>query len=178
MNPDELLQPRQAPDSDLVNRALLREQTSQLLEARARRRRLLRRGAQSLGVAVVFALGVVSRPWLIASPEAVPVVKIEYVTVIAEAKVEPPAPVEPPPRRRTPYQLEIQAELSDDPAEVAQCYRLAGDGYLEATNLPAAARCYRSALEATGPAGWQLQPDDTWLMVSMKNAQPHGETDR
>ncbi|MBX9585027.1 MAG: hypothetical protein K2X87_32380, partial [Gemmataceae bacterium] len=56
-------------------------------------------------------------------------------------------------------------------AEAARLYRLAGDLYLnDRQDYRQAARCYRLHLSRAGAAGLAPQPDDSWLLSSLKNA--------
>ena len=98
---------------------------------------------------VIVAIAVPPIPVPVA-PETVP-----------QPKAEPPEP--------SAAQLEMRAELSDDPAEVAALFRQAGDKYLEIErDYPRATRCYRLHLLALNQPNPALQPDDTWLLASLK----------
>ena len=96
----------------------------------------------------------------------------ETRTVIVEVPAAPVPVPEPPPEvvpEPTATQLEMQAELSDDPAEVAALFRQAGDKYLDIErDYPRATRCYRMHLLALNQPNPALQPDDSWLLASLK----------
>ena len=98
----------------------------------------------------------------------------ETRTVIVEVPAAPiPVPETPPPPEVAPEptatQLEMRAELSDDPVEIAALYRRAGDQYLNADrDYPRATRCYRLHLRALNRPNPAPEPDDSWLLASLK----------
>jgi hypothetical protein len=79
----------------------------------------------------------------------------------------------PPPRSLSAGELELKAELADDPADVARLYREAGDQYLTADkDYLQAARCYRLHLNAAAPDARRVAVSDSWLLMSMKAQTP------
>jgi len=97
----------------------------------------------------------------------------EPIIVFLPAPVEPPLPpAEPKPEPEaelTAGKLEVKAELSDDPSEVADLYRRAGDKYLNDERAPdEAARCYARYLRTTGPKGLAIDKSDSWLLMELK----------
>jgi hypothetical protein len=57
-------------------------------------------------------------------------------------------------------------------AERAALYFQAGDRYLEdARDVASAMRCYNVALDATPMDSLEIQPDDNWLVTTLKLAQ-------
>jgi hypothetical protein len=68
--------------------------------------------------------------------------------------------------------FEQQAELSDEPAEIAKFYRLAGDEYLRQKNYPESERCYRLFVRTSRET--QVQLTDSWLLQTVKQANPKG----
>ena len=101
-------------------------------------------------------------------------VPTETRTVIVEVLAAPipvPEPVPPPEvvPEPTATQLEMRAELSDDPVEIAALYRRAGDQYLNTDrDYPRATRCYRLHLRALNRPNPVPEPDDSWLLASLK----------
>jgi hypothetical protein len=67
-------------------------------------------------------------------------------------------------------QTELQAEQEDDPNAAARFYKLAGDAFLRDQDYANASRCYRLFLVRVGDTALAINPDDSWLLTSLKNA--------
>lgn len=123
---------------------------------------------------VIFLMGV-GLGWFLRTPANVP--SLQEQVRVDTVFVPIPVPLEPPVDESsaeavapTPGELELQAELSSQPEQVARLYRQAGDGYLEKLDYVQANRCYRLSLHFAGPDGLELQPQDSWLLTSLKNS--------
>lgn len=69
-----------------------------------------------------------------------------------------------------PWELE-QRSLTDDTRR-SELLRLAGDRYLnDYADVASALRCYRQLLDLVPPAKQALEPEDNWLLVSLKQAR-------
>jgi hypothetical protein len=67
--------------------------------------------------------------------------------------------------------LERLAELADRRSQAA-LFRRAGDRYLEAEgNVASALRCYRLALDLASESELAVAPEDTWLLIALKDAR-------
>ena len=149
------------------------EPTAEELFARTRpilRRRVLLRWL-SRGLLVLALLAVGYTAGFLTAPAKTVVVEVP-LPAVALPEVPPltvpvpPAPVLPEPSAT---QLELQAELSDVPAETAALYRQAGDKYLTVErDYPRATRCYRQHLQALDQKSPPLDANDTWLLASLK----------
>jgi hypothetical protein len=64
----------------------------------------------------------------------------------------------------------MQAEQLDNPMAAANLYRQAGDAFLRDQDYPNATRCYRLYMARAGEAALALETNDSWLLVSLKNA--------
>jgi hypothetical protein len=68
--------------------------------------------------------------------------------------------------------LESQAFDSFAPKERAARYFQAGHRYLEEENdAESALRCYRQGLDAAGGDDLEITPNDSWLLLALKNAR-------
>lgn len=162
----DLLSPKPGAESPALRDELFRR-TARALRTR-RWARSAAKGAVAAALLVgAFALGRSSAP---RAPDVVPaVLHTEFVAVPVPVPVLPESP-EPPPPVRTARALELDAELADGMAS-ARLYREAGDVFLRAeSDYANAARCYRLFLARAGDAGRTLETDDSWLLVSLKNA--------
>ena len=114
-------------------------------------------------------LGVGYGAGFVTAPTETVVIEVPIPAVATPEPPPVPIPPTPAPPEPSAEQLELQAELSDDPAEVAALFRKAGDKYLNVDrDYPRATRCYRMHLLASNEKSPQLQPDDTWLLASLK----------
>jgi hypothetical protein len=156
--PDDLaplLRPTPGPPPSAERRAALLAVTTRVV----RRRVWFRRVTVAAGVLAVFALGAASGWLLKPTPE-------REVVLVTAPPVEP-EPIPPPPSAA---ELELQAELADDRAEVARLYRAAGDAYLTVErDYVEAARCYRLFLSHADDAARRFATSDSWVLKSMKS---------
>lgn len=161
---DDLLAPSTGTPAPAVRDAVLRR-TERLLA----RRRWTRRAARAGAFAAVFAAGGWAG-WVVKPAPTVPAPEVRIVPVPVPMPIPAESPgvvaVEAP---ATAGEWELRAELADDPGDAARGYRAAGDRYLDAGDYPNAARCYRLFLTRAGAAEHAPRPDDSWLLVSVKN---------
>ena len=157
------------PTSPSVNRdALLRATTRTL-----RRKAVVRRVVSVLGVIAVFGVGGAAG-WVLKPTQEREVVTVtEIVTVAAVLPAPEPEPKAVPtesPLSAT--QLELRAELADEPADAAKLYRAAGDRFLtDLGDYDQAVRCYRLYFRHAGSDGAKASTDDSWLLLSLKSAK-------
>ena len=170
--PDDLaeaLAPRPGQPSPELRDALFRATERQLA-----RDRWLRRAARAAAVAAVFLVGGVTG-WL-ARPERTKLVEVAGDVVAVPLVVPVPIPsmeVHTPGSTGTllaASRAELRAEQADDRAEAAKLYRQAGDAFLRDQDYANATRCYRLYLARGGDTALSLGADDSWLLVSLKNA--------
>jgi hypothetical protein len=165
----------------------LRETLLSRTERRLVRDRWLRRGAKVATVAVLFLVGG-AVGWFVRSPVAntpgPPVREVVVAPVFIPVPVPTPGVYTPgspeaiataPPLSAS--EAELRAEQADRPAEVARLYRAAGDSFLRQQDYANATRCYRLYLLRAGDSGLTLEADDSWLLVSLKNAAFKEKTD-
>jgi hypothetical protein len=170
----ELLAPRPAPMPEHLRAELLRRTTSRLQRAR-----WLQRGFRAAGFVAVLALGG-AIGWLVRpAPQHSPqeIAHPEVVFVPVPVVIPVPIPTEngsagerPIVRELSGSQWELQAEQEDDPNAAAMLLKKAGDAFLREDDYANASRCYRLYLYRSGDAALSLQPDDSWLLTSLKNA--------
>lgn len=163
---DELLTPRPAPAGEPAWKESLLRQTAGVL----RRRRRLRRVAAVAALAACFAAGMLTMRLVTPpAPAEVRVVVIEHPAMLAPAP-EAVVQAQLPKPEQTGLALEWQAV--EEPERRAELFRRAGDRYLTAENdLESAVRCYRRALDAGSADDLKITPQDTWLLISLKNAR-------
>jgi len=166
---DELLRPRSpAASSAFREELLLRTQRRLACD------RWLRRGARAIAVAGLFAVGGlagwVARPErerIIESPGAAQTV---FVPVAVPVPLSESSPAVTAPASLSASSAELQAEQQDNAAAAATLYRQAGDRFLRDQDYPNATRCYRLYLARAGDHSLALDTNDSWLLVSLKNA--------
>lgn len=167
----DLLAPRPGGPSPTARDALLRHTERWLARAS-----WLRRGVRAAAVVGVFAAGGVAG-WLARAPvvdgpgSPAPVIEVIAVPVVVPV-IPPPiadAPSTPVPTPSA-TAAEQLAEQADDAKTAARHYRQAGDTYLREQDYPNATRCYRLYLARIGDPGLALDSNDSWLLVSLKNA--------
>ncbi|MBI3409091.1 MAG: hypothetical protein HY040_12155 [Planctomycetes bacterium] len=154
------------PDDSPLRRRLL-EETTRIL----RRRRRLRRVALVGSWAACFAAGVVATllvrntsPFE-KTPEQGPFAKVPFKE---EAKV--PEEIAPPTQFVTPLAKEWEA--FDSKQNRAALYFEAGNRYLaEENDMQSALRCYRQALALATATELAIQPNDNWLVISLKESR-------
>lgn len=166
----EMLAPRpgEAP-------AGLRDRLLRQTQSRLQRQVWVRRGLRVGLAAAIFLAGGLTG-WLVhqtpanesvPQPEkvfvAVPVAVPLIVESGSSAVPEMPQPL-------SGSQTELRAEQEDDPASAARLYRTAGDAFLREQDYANATRCYRIYLVRGGDAALSLAADDSWLLISLKNA--------
>ena len=165
MTPDEELEQWLAPRSASGTEPTAQElftRTHGIIRRPVRLRRLGRGLFTVACLAIGYGVGFVSAPTktvviLVDSPA--PVLEVPPLPIPTEAATAEP----------TAAQLELQAELSDDPQEVAALFRKAGDKYLNVDrDYPRATRSYRMYLQALHEPNPPLQPDDSWLLANLK----------
>jgi hypothetical protein len=160
--PDDLagvLRPVYAAPDPTRQAAVLR-QTAGIL----RRRGLFRRGVLVAGAVVLFAVGGVVG-WVV-KPTPTPV----EVNVAPEQPSPPAMPSQASETKAdTAEELELRAELADDPADATRLFREAGDRFLTDRDYDNAARCYRRHLSAADAEARKVSADDSWLLLSLKS---------
>jgi hypothetical protein len=171
---DEILAPRQGQPSTELREELLRQ-----IETRLVRQRWLR-GCGRMGAIASIFLGGALTGWMVR-----PTPHHETVIVTQPEVVFIPVPVAIPvitpsenvssgapeiAQKLSGPQTEMQAELADDPKAAARLYKLAGDAFLRDQDYSNASRCYRLYLVRAGDTALSLEPDDSWLLTSLKNA--------
>jgi hypothetical protein len=161
MNDDDLLAPRQTPSNDTLRTEILHQTQRQL--------RLVRRWrvVRQIGVGVaLFTSGMGVMALNESDVQAVRIVQIQH----QETSV--PEPPKPEPKRLSPYELEQEAERTFVKAEAAKRYREAGDRYFrEQGDYQAALRCYRNFMSEAEPQDMTVSPDDTTLLIALKQAR-------
>lgn len=168
----EVLGPRPGPASVELREQLLRQTV-----ARLNRGRWIRRGGRIAAIAGVFAFGGAMGWSLHASPRPNTVPEPECVLVAVPVVVPVAVPLETPSSSSDQVavqlpgdKIEMQAELEDDLKAAAALYKSAGDAFLREEDYANAARCYRLFLDRAGDKALSLKPDDSWLLISLKNA--------
>jgi hypothetical protein len=170
----EILSPKPIQPTNELRLGLLRRTETRLIQQR-RVRTMVRSGS----IAAVFLLGGmigwVARPT--PQPErvenAIPQVVVLHVPVAVPVLIPAEngsAGTSEITQRLSGSQTEMQAEQEDDPKASAKLYKLAGDAFLREENYPNATRCYRLFLVRAGDSALSIDPDDTWLLTSLKNA--------
>ncbi|HEV3383550.1 MAG TPA: hypothetical protein VG097_01980 [Gemmata sp.] len=168
----EILAPRTGHPSTDLRQKLLRQTESRLV-----RQSWVRLGVRSGLIIAVFLIGALTG-WLarpVPLPEPGNVLEPEVVIVPVVVPVLAPAESESTgtreiTRQLSGYQTELQAEQEDDPKSAAKLYKLAGDAFLLEQDYPNASRCYRLFIVRGGDTALSLNPDDSWLLTSLKNA--------
>ena len=158
---EQLLAPHSASGNEPTAMELF-ERTHRTIR-RPVRLRWLGRGLFTVAcLAVGYGLGFVS------APTKIVVIVVDSPVPILEVPPQP-IPTEPATPEPTAAQLELQAELSDNPQEVAALFRKAGDKYLNVDrDYPRATRSYRMYLQALHEPNPPLLPDDSWLLANLK----------
>jgi hypothetical protein len=177
--PDDLadvLAPQPGQPAQQRRDAILRATERQLA-----RDRWLRRAARLAVVAAVFLAGGLAG-WFARTPGAhapgspnpgSPAPDVVVVTVpvpVWNPGVNTPGSPGSPGPSLSASEAELRAEQMDDAAEAARLYRLAGDAFLRGEDYANATRCYRLFLARGGDTVLSLEADDSWLLVSLKNA--------
>jgi hypothetical protein len=152
-DPLDMLRPAASPCRAALRQRLL-DRTLRELRWQRRLRRL-----HSLGVlAASFAAGFLTLAALMPPPPCAPVPSVVW------------RPVELPIRTAaTGVDLEWQA--LDHPEEAAALYRRAGDDYLRRGAHADALRCYGNALDEGRHGDLEVNSDDSWLLIALKQAR-------
>jgi hypothetical protein len=155
-------------DSASLRQAVL-HRTTRLL----RRRRWQRRGAVVLALAACYVAGLVTMRWLTPLPAA------ETIVVEKTTQAAPPPPEAPPPQQEAePPARALEWKALDHPQITVEYYRRAGDRYLaESNDMQAAVRCYKQMLDAGSEHDLIIAPDDTWLLMALKEARQKEKLD-
>jgi hypothetical protein len=145
-----------------------------------RRRRLVRRAGLVAGFAACFAAGALTMRLL--TPTVEPEVRIVERFIDREAVPAPTPQLDPSVIAQAKSALDIEWQAVENPERRAELFRRAGDRYLNDENdLESAVRCYKIALEGASVEELQVTPQDTWLLISLKNARQeenrHGKSD-
>jgi len=149
-------------DVDGLRQSVLRRTTGVL-----RRRRWLRRGAVVIALSACYLAGAATMRMLPPPPTV--------LTVVVEksgAPVPPAANDEALPRETEPRAVALEWNALDHPETKVESYRRAGDRYLaESNDVQAAVRCYKQMLDAGTEKDWTISPDDSWLLMALKEAR-------
>lgn len=167
MNPDDLddlLSPSPGPDEN-ARREAVWHQSYRVLRRRKLARDVIRVGTYVLILTVGAGLGWSLKTTIPPSPSEPQLAHNETAP--------PPVPDRPP---RSPRELELDAERTDDLRLSAELYREAGDRFLEQGNdVTSALRCYRQYLALLGEQRPEVAVSDSWLLISLKRARSQGE---
>ena len=164
---DALLRPISPSSSSPVWKGALLARTSRTLRWRRRGRRL----SIAAGLAACYAAGLFSMLLLQAEPRIVVHEKIVYRPAETKSETQPQRETPTTPERPlTALALEWQA--AENPDRSVELYRRAGDRYFDAENdLVSAVRCYKRFLSECKAEELQIDPNDNWLLVTLKNAR-------
>jgi hypothetical protein len=150
--------PASQPDAAFQRRLL--EQSRRLL----RRRVWLKRAVFAAALAACFLAGIVTSGWLqsVAAPPT--------VVIVTNRRTLPSSRDEEAVAGLSALVLENRAFDSERPRP--ELYRLAGDRYLaESGDLQSALLCYRRALDESSDRDLQIQPEDNWLLIALKESR-------
>jgi hypothetical protein len=159
---ESLLSPAAAP-APAALREDLRARTTRLL----RRRRRLKRLAWAAALAACYATGLLTMRLLPRPTPAAP----HRPEVVQQPAPQTPAP---PPDHAGP---EVPATLLERQARAEtprrpELYRRAADRYLaDDRDFSSALRCYGEALDAGANADRAIDPNDSWLLMAIKDAR-------
>jgi hypothetical protein len=147
------------PPADRLREALWRR-----LRRRLRRGRWWKRAAVAAALAACYAAGF-GTARLATEPTPAP-----STVVVADDRMMPPAPPASP--------LAQEWQALDSPEQRPEAYREAGDRYVaEEGDYQSAVRCYREALDAGSERDLAIQPDDSWLLMVLKDARQKEKRD-
>jgi hypothetical protein len=144
---------------DIALQERLFRQTTRMI----RRRRWLRRAGFAAAFAACYLAGAVT-VYLVRSP----------------APPQPgTVPLPSPPSTASPGEttvgltaVALENQALDSVQPQPELYRLAGDRYVaESGDLQAALRCYRQALDEGPEQDLQVKPEDSWLLIALKEAR-------
>jgi hypothetical protein len=149
---DELLTPPVGQLGDVVRRDMLARTTRVL-----RRRRRVSQLTRLACLAACYVAGMLT--------------VYDFRPETSPPAPRPIAPSTSPSRAGT-SALALEWRAIDHPEQAGTAYRAAGDRYLAENADPgAAARCYGSALSAGPAEDLTIDPNDSWLMMAIKDAR-------
>ncbi len=90
-------------------------------------------------------------------------------TILAEVRASDPPAVEQV--TQVPSPAEVEWRLFDQPEFSQGLYRLAGDLHLADADPAQAVRCYGNSLDAGQTQDLEVEPDDSWLLMAIKQAR-------
>jgi hypothetical protein len=154
------------PPADRLREALWRR-----LRRRLRRGRWWKRAAVAAALAACYAAGF-GTARLAPEPAPAPstVVVVDDGSRPHDDGMTPPAPPDSP--------LGQEWQALDSPEQRPEAYREAGDRYVaEEADYQSAVRCYREALDAGSERDLAIQPDDSWLLMVLKDARQKEKRD-
>jgi hypothetical protein len=172
---DEFLNspPRRAASESL--RATLLRQTSRQVGRRRRFGRVTAMAAVAAALALTaFGVWVVQQQGAVTKDQPHAHHGKEVPAVEATAKPGPGPLAEHAPKSAPPDEpmsaLALEWQAFDAPrAERAALYYQAGDRYLDdSRDVASAMRCYTVAIDATPMESLEIQPDDNWLVTTLK----------
>jgi hypothetical protein len=145
-----------------------------------RRRRVVRRAGFVAALAACFAAGAFTMRLL--TPTVEPEVQVVERFIEREAVPSPTPRSDPAVLQQATSALVLEWQAVENPERRAELFRRAGDRYLNDENdMESAVRCYKKALNAATAEDLQINPQDTWLLISLKNARQeehrHGKSD-
>jgi hypothetical protein len=153
------------PPADRLREALWRR-----LRRRLRRGRWWKRAAVAAALAACYAAGF-GTARLATEPTPTP-----STVVVADDGSRPHEGLMPPAPPASPLAQEWQA--LDSPEQRPEAYREAGDRYVaEEGDYESAVRCYREALDAGSERDLAIRPDDSWLLMVLKDARQKEKRD-
>jgi hypothetical protein len=155
----------------------LRDTLLMRTERRLARDRWMRRAGRASAIAAVFLAGG-AIGWFARTPIAHAPGSSAPDVVVVTVPLVVPVPTTSAPVANTPStpvalsasEAELRAEQADTRTEAAKLYRLAGDTFLRDQDYANATRCYRLFLTRGGDSALSIDADDSWLLVSLKNA--------
>ncbi len=163
-----LTQDRQGNSNENLRR-LIQQKTLGVL----RRRRWLRRGGWLAGLAACYAAGVLTMRLWPAPDVSTQVAIAPEKNAVSQPSMAPPAsePRNPTTDQPPETALALEWKALDSTEKRPDLFRLAGDKYLEDTNIESATRCYRGALDDASDQDLKISVNDNWLLMSLKQAK-------
>lgn len=138
-----------------------------------RRRRWVRHSIWAAGLTGCYAAGILTMAFL-RSPASPPIIATAPETEVpakasanqGTSEMGKPEPVQPPDSA-----LALEWQALDSEQKRPDLFLLAGDKYLQGNDLRSAMRCYRGALEGAREHDLLITANDTWLLMSLKEAK-------
>jgi len=169
--PDDAVESFLQSRPPVAQNASLEEQLLAQTTRVLRRRRVLRRARMATIFAGVFLAGAASA-WLV-KPAPMPPEPADQPSHAAPA-VKEDAPPQSAKDNGKPAASAWAEEWRafDARADRTRLFREAGDRYLaESQDVEAALRCYTQALDAGGDDALAVAPQDSWLLIALKDAR-------